>query len=50
MRENREKEKKQAPPSGELQVWMEGFIDMATKVLSSHKDESLAGKDDLAAF
>lgn len=50
MRENREKEKKQAPPSGGLQVWMEGFIDMATKVLSSHKDESLTGKDDLAAF
>ena len=50
MRENKEKEKKQAPPSGGLQVWMEGFIDMATKVLSSHKDESLIGKDDLAAF
>lgn len=50
MRENRKKEKKQAQLSGGLQVWTEGFIDMAIKVLSDRKEESLAGKDDLAAF
>ena len=50
MRENRKKEQKQALPSGGLQAWMGGFVDMAIKVLSDRKEESLAGKDDLAAF
>lgn len=50
MKENRKKEKKQAPPSGGLQAWMGGFAGMVGKVLSDRKEESLAGKDDLAAF
>ena len=50
MKEDRKKEKKQAPPSGGLQAWMGGFTGMVAKVLSSQKEESLTGKDDLAAF
>lgn len=50
MRENRKKEQKQVLLSGGLRAWMGGFIDMAIKVLSDRKEESLTGKDDLAAF
>ena len=50
MRKNKEKEEKQAPSSGGLRAWMGGFTGMVEKILSSQKEESLTGKDDLAAF
>ena len=50
MRKNKEKEEKQVPSSGGLRAWMGGFTGMVEKVLSDKKEESLTGKDDLAAF